>query len=95
MLAPFERAISFGCGVHCGEAGAERLLPGRTFLPWMRDYLEILARNHIGIALWQFTGGFGILDTDREGMRHEAFHGHVLDIELLELLQAHAAAIRS
>ncbi|NJM17178.1 MAG: glycoside hydrolase family 5 protein [Bacteroidales bacterium] len=86
--APFAMAVALGRGVHCGEMGAQKELAAKYFLPWMKDNLEILKKYQIGYALWEFVGGFGLLDTGREGMRKEKFKGHELDIELLELLKA-------
>ncbi|NJK91537.1 MAG: cellulase family glycosylhydrolase [Blastochloris sp.] len=87
----FGRAVELGQGVHCGEAGAQAQLPAQPFLAWMKDNLDILSAYDIGCALWEFQGGFGLLDTGRAGMRKEKWHGHDLDVELLELLQSHQA----
>ena len=42
-----------------------------------------------GWALWNFRGSFGILDSGREDIRYEDWHGHKLDRQLLELLRKH------
>jgi len=41
----------------------------------------------IGYALWNFRGPFGILDSGRQDVRYEDWHGHALDRRLLSLLQ--------
>ncbi len=56
-------------------------------LAWLRDVLEILTSNGIGLALWNFRGSFGILDSGRKDVQYEDFHGHKLDRKLLNLLQ--------
>jgi endoglucanase len=76
-----------GIGVHCGEGGAFNKTPHTVFLAWLRDVLEILTGHGIGLALWQFRGPFGILDSGRNDVKYEDFHGHKLDRKLLDLLQ--------
>lgn len=74
-------------GVHCGEGGAYNKTPHKVVLAWLRDVLEILTAHGIGLAIWNFRGSFGILDSGREDIQYEDFHGHKLDRKLLELLK--------
>ncbi len=76
-----------GVGVHCGEGGAFNKTPHKVVLAWLRDVLEILTEHGIGLALWNFRGSFGIIDSDRNDVEYEDFHGHKLDRKLLQLLQ--------
>jgi endoglucanase len=76
-----------GVGVHCGEGGAFNRTPHPVFLAWLRDVLEILTAHGIGYALWNLRGAFGVLDSGREDVAYEEWHGHQLDRGLLELLQ--------
>ncbi len=76
-----------GVGVHCGEAGAYNKTPHKVVLAWLRDVLEILTDHGIGLALWNFRGAFGILDSGRKDVEYDDFHGHKLDRKLLKLLQ--------
>ncbi len=76
-----------GVGVHCGEGGAYNKTPHKVVLAWLRDVLEILTGHGIGLALWNFRGSFGILDSGRKDVKYEDFHGHKLDRKLLKLLQ--------
>ena len=76
-----------GVGVHCGEGGAFNRTPHAVTLRWLRDVLDILRKLNIGIALWNFRGAFGILDSERQDVAYEAWHGHKLDREMLSLLQ--------
>jgi endoglucanase len=78
-----------GVGVHCGEGGAFIHTPHDIVLRWLRDVLDILRGHNIGYALWNFRGGFGILDSERADVAYEDWHGHKLDRKLLELLQAY------
>jgi endoglucanase len=77
-----------GVGVHCGEGGAYNRTPHDVFLRWFRDVLDILTSHNIGYALWNFRGAFGILDSGRDDVDYEDWHGHKLDRQLLEVLQA-------
>jgi hypothetical protein len=49
--------------------------------------LDVLSQNGIGFALWEFRGDFGILNSRREDVQYEDFHGQKLDKKLLELLK--------
>lgn len=76
-----------GVGVHCGEGGAFNRTPHAAFLRWLRDVLEILTERGIGLALWNFRGTFGVLDSGRADVPYEDWHGHKLDRKLLDLLR--------
>lgn len=76
-----------GIGVHCGEGGAFNRTPHEVVLPWLRDVLEILTSLNIGYALWNFRGAFGILDSQRQDVAYEDWHGHTLDRRMLSLMQ--------
>jgi endoglucanase len=88
LYAPWIALAEQGVGVHCGEGGAFNQTPHDVVLAWFRDVLEILTAHNIGYALWNFRGSFGILDSGREDVAYEDWHGHKLDRELLALLQA-------
>ncbi|HUT35318.1 MAG TPA: cellulase family glycosylhydrolase [Planctomycetota bacterium] len=85
--APWAALARQGVGVHCGEGGAFKHTPHDVVLAWLRDVLGILTSHGIGLALWNFRGSFGILDSDRAGVAYADWHGHRLDRALLELLQ--------
>ncbi len=85
--AKWAELARMGVGVHCGEGGAYNKTPHSIVLAWLRDVLEILTGHGIGMALWNFRGSFGIMDSGRTDVDYEDFHGHKLDRKLLELLQ--------
>ncbi|MBN1672688.1 MAG: cellulase family glycosylhydrolase [Kiritimatiellae bacterium] len=87
--APWAALTEQGVGVHCGECGGYNKTPHPVFLAWFADVLEALAARRIGYALWNFRGSFGILDSEREDVAYEDWHGHKLDRKLLDLLQRH------
>jgi len=76
-----------GVGVHCGECGCWNKTPHDVFIAWFSDVLDILTSNDIGFALWEFIGSFGILDSGREDVVYEDWHGHKLDRKLLDLIR--------
>jgi endoglucanase len=86
---PWIDLVSKGVGVHCGECGCWNKTPHAVFLAWFGDVLDILTTHKIGYALWNFRGDFGILDSRREDLDYQDWHGHKLDAKLLELLKQH------
>ena len=84
---PWIDLVKQGVGVHCGECGCWRETPHDVFLAWFGDVLDILTRNGIGYALWNFRGDFGVLDSGRKDVAYEDWHGHKLDRKMLQLLQ--------
>lgn len=86
---PWVELAKSGVGVHCGECGCWNKTPHEVFLAWFSDVLDILTQNRIGYALWNFRGDFGILDSRREDIQYEDWHGHKLDAKLLALLKKH------
>lgn len=75
-----------GVGVHCGECGCWNKTPHEVFLAWFGDVIDILGKNDIGFALWEFTGDFGVIDSGRTDVNYEDWYGHKLDRKLLDLL---------
>lgn len=84
---PWIELAGRGVGVHCGEGGCYNKTPHPVFLAWFEDVLDILTRNNIGYALWNFRGDFGILDSGRSDVEYIDWYGHKLDGKLLELLK--------
>ena len=76
-----------GVGVHCGECGCWKKTPHPIFLAWFGDVVDILTKNGIGYALWNFRGDFGILDSGRTDVDYKDWYGHKLDSKLLDLLK--------
>lgn len=84
---PWIELVNKGVGVHCGECGCWNKTPHNVFLAWFSDVLDILSSHGIGFALWEFSGSFGILDSDRADVAYEDWHGHKLDRKLLNLIR--------
>ncbi|MEN8229254.1 MAG: cellulase family glycosylhydrolase [Bacteroidota bacterium] len=83
---PWIKLVQSGTGVHCGECGCFNKTPHDIFMAWFGDVVDILTSNDIGFALWNFRGSFGILDSGREDVDYEEWHGHKLDRKLLDLI---------
>lgn len=84
---PWIDLVKQGVGVHCGECGCWSKTPHDVFLSWFTDVLEILGSNGIGFALWEFSGSFGVMNSQRSDVQYENWHGQQLDRKLLQLLQ--------
>lgn len=91
LQAHYERwakmAVETGVGVHCGEGGCFNQTPHDVVLAWLEDVLDILTSLNIGYALWNFRGGFGVLDSGRKDVAYEDYRGHLLDRKMLDVLQ--------
>ncbi|MDO4558732.1 MAG: cellulase family glycosylhydrolase [Planctomycetia bacterium] len=86
-IVPWKKAESAGLGVMVGEFGAYRFTPHDVAMAWLEDQLANWKRAGWGWAMWNFRGEIGILDSHREDVRYEDFHGLKLDRAMLELLQ--------
>jgi endoglucanase len=53
----------------------------------MRDYIDLWKSAGWGWAMWNFKGSMGIIDSDREDVDYERWHGHNLDRAMLTLAQ--------
>jgi aryl-phospho-beta-D-glucosidase BglC (GH1 family) len=87
MIMPWKEAEARGIGVMVGEFGSFNKTPHDVTLRWMEDCLANWKRAGWGWALWNFRGSFGILDSQRDDIEYEDFHGHQLDRKMLDLLQ--------
>ena len=87
QVAPWQALAKQGVGVHIGEWGAYNQTPHPVALAWMRDQLALWRAADFGWALWNFRGGFGLLDSDRSDVVYEDYKGHKLDRAMLDLLQ--------
>jgi len=86
-IVPWKKLEAKGVGVHVGEWGVFNKTPHDVALGWMRDCLSLWKDAGWGWSLWNFRGSFGVLDSDREDVDYEDFHGHKLDRKMLDLLR--------
>lgn len=87
MIDPWKRLDEKGVSVHVGEFGAFSRTPHSVVLQWMRELMSQWEKAGWGWAMWNFRGGFGILDSGREDVNYEDYKGHKLDREMLEILR--------
>ena len=87
--APWGKLVRQGVGVHCGECGCYNKTPYNVFIQWFTAVMDILKTHDIGWAMWNFRGSFGVLDSGRDDIEYEDWHGHKLDRRLLEVLRSH------
>lgn len=87
MIEPWQQLAAQGVGVHVGEWGAHNQTPHDVVLAWMHDCLDNWKRAGWGWALWNFRGGFGVLDSGRKDVAYEEYKGRKLDRKMLQLLQ--------
>ena len=53
----------------------------------MRELMGQWKNAGWGWAMWNFRGGFGILDSERPDVKYEDFKGHKLDRKMLEVIK--------
>lgn len=87
MIEPWKKVQAMGVGVHVGEFGAFSKTPHDVVLSWMRELMGQWKEAGWGWAMWNFRGGFGILDSERADVQYEDFKGHKLDRKMLELIK--------
>jgi endoglucanase len=87
MIEPWKKVQAMGVGVHVGEFGAFSKTPHDVVLAWMRELMGQWKEAGWGWAMWNFRGGFGILDSERADVQYEDFKGHKLDRKMLELIK--------
>jgi hypothetical protein len=88
QILPWQALEAKGAMVHVGEWGAFNRTPHAVTLAWMEDCLKNWKDAGWGWALWEFRGGFGVLDSNRTDVAYEDFKGHKLDRKMLDLLRA-------
>ena len=88
LIAKWQPLVNLGVPVHVGEWGCFNKTPHDAMLGWMTDLLALWKEAGWGWSMWNLRGGFGIVDSGREDVDYEEFHGHKLDRKLLELLLA-------
>jgi endoglucanase len=65
LAKPLALARKTGLPLYCGEWGALPTTPLADRLRWYRDFRDVMERNGIGWAHWDYKGGFGVVDAER------------------------------
>jgi endoglucanase len=84
---PWKKLQETGVGVHVGEWGAYNFTPHDVVLAWMQDCLDLWKANNWGWSLWNLSGSFGVLDSNRSDVTYESYKGRKLDRAMLDLLR--------
>ena len=87
MIEPWQQLEKQNVGIIVGEWGCFNKTPHDVALRWMEDCLKNWQQAAWGWCVWNFTGAFGPLDSNRGDVNYEDFHGHKLDRKMMELLQ--------
>lgn len=66
MQLPMEVAKKYGLPLYCGEWGCYSATPDSIRWQWYRDVRACLEKNEIAWANWDYKGGFGIVDQQRQ-----------------------------
>src|SRR6185437_13160061 len=88
QVRPWKELERRGVGVMVGEFGAHNQTPHDVVLRWMHDCLDVWKDAGWGWALWNFRGSFGILDSNRDDVAYQDWHGLKLDRAMLDLLKS-------
>jgi aryl-phospho-beta-D-glucosidase BglC (GH1 family) len=68
------------------EFGVYNKTPYDVTIAFLSDLVKLFNENQIGWALWNFSGAFGILNSDRSDCQYETYQGYKLDRAMLETL---------
>ena len=77
------------------EFGVYNKTPHAVALGFLSDLVRFFDENNAGWALWNFSGSFGILNSDRSDCTYEYFKGYQLDRQMLEILTRLAGSTRA
>lgn len=86
-FAPWKDYLAKGGQAMVGEMGVYKFTPHDVSLRYLEDQLMEIRSMGLGWALWNFTGSFGIIDSERSDVAYEDFRGRKLDRRMLELLK--------
>jgi aryl-phospho-beta-D-glucosidase BglC (GH1 family) len=92
-LLPFENykknlaiAKQFNIPLMVQEFGVYNKTPHNVAVTFLNDLTQFFHENNVGWALWNFSGSFGILNSDRIDCNYEIYQGNKLDREMLDAL---------
>ena len=89
-MAKYLGARKAGYPIMIGEFGCYNKVAHATALAWMESCLKLWKKEGLGWAVWNLTGPFGFVDSNRSDVAYEDFEGHKLDRKMLELLRKYA-----
>lgn len=88
-VRPWKPWIEAGGRVHIGEMGCHNFTPHDTVIAWLDDLLAVFGEQGWGWSLWNLSGSFGVMDSNRKDVVYEDYRGRKLDRKMLEVLKKH------
>ncbi len=92
-LSPFENyketvetANLYNIPIMVQEFGVYNQTPHKVAVDFLTDLSAFFRENNLGWALWNLSGGFGILNSGRQDCEYENYQGYQLDREMLNAL---------
>ena len=82
-----ETAESEQIPVMVGEFGVYNKTPHDVTLAYLSDVVTLFNSYQIGYTLWNLTGSFGIIDSDRSDCTYTFYRNKQLDQEMTNILQ--------
>ena len=68
------------------EFGVHNQTPHKVTIDFLTDLCAFFRQNKLGFALWNLTGSFGIINSDRTDCKYEMYQGYKLDRQMLDAL---------
>ena len=68
------------------EFGVHNQTPHKVTIDFLTDLCAFFRQNKLGFALWNLTGSFGIINSDRTDCKYEMYQGYKLNRQMLDAL---------
>lgn len=68
------------------EFGVHNQTPHKVTIDFLTDLCAFFRQHKLGWALWNLTGSFGIMNSDRADCKYESYQGYKLDRQMLDAL---------
>jgi len=81
-----EMANQYNIPIMVQEFGVHNQTPHKVAVDFLTDLSAFFRKNNMGWALWNLTGSFGILNSDRADCTYETYQGYKLDRAMLDAL---------
>lgn len=69
------------------EFGVHNRTPHPVTLAFLSDLTSVFRTADVGFALWNLSGSFGVIDSERDDCAYESYRGRQLDSQMLEILR--------
>lgn len=69
------------------EFGVHNQTPHDVTLAFLGDEVPVFKKFNVGYALWNLSGSFGILNSDRADCNYESYEGQLLDHQMLNIVE--------